>query len=279
MYEIPVLTIGYSNVRVGFLASKGRPKYTIFKFMIEHEHFSKAKMHADIHEHGCSVIMVSPTDYMPSFAYTVGLWQNYQHPEVIMFGLPVDTMHVLLNNAADLVKSGSKLGLKQEYSDFFERGTARFIGVDARNVPDYFEIAIDHYGNDMFPAIQLLWADAQNIFPWQKEYDERLKFLQPLLDRNTEFKFLEDEFLGVYTTRQWLELKQPILRVVHDTEGDWQFLTGDQQPEDIRLVCLKDIIQSDFSLNQLFNLDFGMFADRTSPTSPWIRNQNNKVEE
>ncbi|MDR0265416.1 MAG: hypothetical protein LBJ04_19525 [Sphingobacterium sp.] len=32
--------------------------------------------------------------------------------------------------------------------------------------------------------------------------------------------------MTTFTTRQWIEESKPILRVVHDNDGDWQFLTS-----------------------------------------------------
>lgn len=38
-----------------------------------------------------------PEDDQPGWAYTVGLSQTFEHPELILFGLPLDVAHVLLN--------------------------------------------------------------------------------------------------------------------------------------------------------------------------------------
>ena len=107
----------------------------------------------------------------------------------------------------------------------------------------------------------------QNLLVTEQEFIYR----QPLLDRNADFKYRELRNLGVFTTRQWLEGRKPILRVVHDEEGDWQFLTGDQMPEDIKIVALEQLILSDPTLNQVFNLDYGEAADRNFIGDKWIR--------
>jgi len=41
----------------------------------------------NISNYGLQVIMVSGTDYSPSFAYSIGLFETYKHPEIICFGL------------------------------------------------------------------------------------------------------------------------------------------------------------------------------------------------
>ncbi len=74
---------------------------------------------------------------------------------------------------------------------------------------------------------------------WDIGFEDEFVYRQPLLDRNASFKFREAKNLGVFTTRQWLDEKKPVLRVVHDEDGDWQFLTGDQLQEDARIVALE----------------------------------------
>lgn len=55
------------------------------------------KLTDDIVKYGFEVIMVPQTNYLPSFAYTVGLWKSYKHPELISLGLPIDILHSILN--------------------------------------------------------------------------------------------------------------------------------------------------------------------------------------
>ena len=189
----------------------------------EHKHFDEQRLSDDIENLGWTVLLMPATKYLPSFAYTVGLWKNYRHPELISFGLTTKTLHLIINDAGEIIKLGQIIEINKTYNDFFENSKTEFIKVDNRNIVDYFGNAINFYGTQDFPALQLIWTDRNNNFPWDKDYEEEFKFRQPLLDRNVEFKFREEKNLGIFTTRQWLELDKPILRVVHDNDGDWQF--------------------------------------------------------
>ena len=60
---------------------------------------------SDIEKYGLSVILIEATDYLPSFAYSIGLWQKYNHPEIICFGLGVQTLHNIVNDVALLKTS------------------------------------------------------------------------------------------------------------------------------------------------------------------------------
>lgn len=248
----------------------------------DHEHncIDEKKLSDDIEKFGWTVILLEATDYLPSFAYTVGLWRNYNHPEIISFGLTTKTLHLILSDAGEIVKVGQKMKVGKNYDDFFEDNDTQFLKVDSRNVSDYFGHAIKYYQTTDFPAIQLVWTDRNNKFPWDKNYEEEFEHRQPLLDRNTDFKYREAKNLGIFTTRQWLELGKPILHVIHDNDGDWQFLTGDQIPDDARIVALEQMIIRDNTLNEVFNLEYGEQARREFIDGEWTRTKmkNDNVE-
>ena len=245
----------------------------------EHKHFDEQKLYADIENFGWTVLLMPETDYLPSFAYTVGLWESYKHPELISFGLTTKTLHLILHDAGEIIKSGQIIEINKSYDDFFENSKTEFITVDNNNIIHYFGNAINYYNSQDFPAFQLIWTDRNNNFPWDKDYEEEFKFRQPLLDRNANFKFREEKNLGIFTTRQWLEHDKPILRVVHDNDGDWQFLTGDQMPDDIKLVALEQMTLKDKTLNEVFNLDFGESAEREFIGGHWTRMETQDDEE
>ena|ERR1700743_3476321 len=188
-------------------------------------------------------------------------------------------MHALINDVAALIKQDGKIEAGKTYSNIFKELDAAFVRVDPPNTGDYFKLALRYYQRPQIPAMQLVWPDDSNRFPWEVNFQKSLIYKQPLLDRNADFKFREAKNLGIFTTRQWLELEQPILRVVHDTDGDWQFLTGDQLPEDARLVSLDQIVGKDNTLNEVFNLDYGKAADRLHIGGEWTRSNVEGVDE
>lgn len=245
----------------------------------EHNCRDDHKTNSDIEKYGLTVIMVKATDYLPSLAYSIGLWKKFEHPELISFGLTTETLLSIINIAADIVKSGQTIQTEKTYTDFFETGNAQFIEVDKRNIKDYFGYAIDFYKTNDFPALQLVWTDRNDKFPWDKGFGDEFVYKQPLLDRNADFKFRETKNLATFTTRQWLELRKPILRVVHEHDGDWQFLTGDQMPDDIKIVALEQLVLRDKTLNAVFDLDYGEAADRESIGGQWKRSKVENEEE
>lgn len=237
------------------------------------------KVKLNIDQFGLQVIHVSSTSYLPSFAYSIGLTETYNHPEIICFGLPNEIAHEIINDVAAMIKKGEQIKSENIYNEIFQDNRAIFLKVDMRNIQDYFGTALNYYGDKNFEALQLVWTDRNDKFPWEEGFEEEFLYKQPLLDRNADFKFNEPKHLTVFTTRQWLEEQKAIVRVVHDEDGDWQFLTGDQMPEDIKIVALEELIKRDCSLNDVFDLEYGEAADRDSQGGEWIRGKAESEDE
>lgn len=226
----------------------------------------------NIDRFGLQVIMVGSTSYCPSFAYSIGLTQTYNHPELICFGLPNDLGHEIINDVSEIIRKGETIETGKIYTEIFKDSRAVFLKVDKRNIDDYFGVALNYYGDNNFDALQIVWTDRNDNLPWEDNFEEEFSFMQPLLDRSADFKFYEPKNLATFTTRQWLDEKKPILRVVHDIDGDWQFLTGDQLPEDIKIVALEQLVKLDSTLNEVFDLEYGEAAEREFIGGPWTRN-------
>ncbi len=242
--------------------------------MSEHEkHNSEAeeKIVKTVKEHGWFVALFEATKYLPSFGYTIGLWENYKHPELIVFGLRTETLHSILNIGGEIVKSGEKIIPNQKSDEFLESSEVYIFEVQKENLKDYFGYGL-WFNKGEFPAYQIVWSDRNQVFPWEKDFEDIFLNKQPLIDRNADFKFREEKNLGVITMKQFLEEGKDILYVEHDDEGDWTFLTGDElSSSDARLVSLETIINTDNSINELFNLDYGEFASRASIKDKWVR--------
>ena len=228
---------------------------------------------SNIEKFGLQVIMVDSTNYCPSFAYSIGLWETFKHPEIICFGLPNDLGHAIINDVAEIIRKGDAIKSGKIYKEIFKSSRATFLKVDTRNIDEYFRVALSYYEESKFDALQLIWTDRNDKFPWEDEFEEEFLYKQPLLDRNADFKFREPKNLATFTTRQWLVEQKPILRVVHDSDGDWQFLTGDQMPDDIKVVALEQLVIRDKTLNDLFDLEYGEGAEREFIGGQWTRNK------
>ena len=66
----------------------------------------ESKLEADVKVIGWHVVLVAASKGSAQFAYTVGLGHSYQHPEVVVLGLPDTKAHEILNIIGTAVKSG-----------------------------------------------------------------------------------------------------------------------------------------------------------------------------
>lgn len=234
-----------------------------------HDAKAKEAILNDIDKFGVHWALVPADNYLPAFVYTIGLYKTYRHPEVIIFGLPVPVLQTLINISCQLVQKGKKINPGSEYSDFLEGYNVSCLNALQTYYPYYVGYACWFYKSADFPLIQLVWPDKQHRFPWETEFNPDWKFLQPLLDRNTDFLFYEPRNLGVYTTRHFFE-GEPICYVYHNSNGDWQFHTSlEPQLEDAKLVALEVITQKDPTINSIFHLKYGWWAWRRDIHSDW----------
>lgn len=83
--------------------------------------------------------------------------------------------------------------------------------------------------------------------------------------------FEEQPNVAVITTKNILNRSLDILQVWHDEDdGMWQFLDGtDIKEEDALIVSLKEIVELDNSILQLYSLPLGWVAFRSNKNSEW----------
>lgn len=236
----------------------------------EQDVLSKQAISENIEKFGCHIVLIEADNYLPAFAYTIGLHQKYNHPEIICFGLSTETLGSLLNFAKDLVRRGYILESGLSYKEFIKGYNVQFLEVDKAFYPDYLGYADWFYDYETdFSVLQLIWPDKRNKYPWDEDFTSEWSRLQPLLDRNVDFKFQEGRNLGVYTTKQVLE-GEPILYVYHNEDGDWQFHSLENPNiDDARLVSLEEITIIDPSVNTIFFLQYGWKAWRNTIKDAW----------
>jgi hypothetical protein len=80
-----------------------------------HNNRDNQRTTSDIEKFGLSVILIEATDYLPAFAYSIGLWQKFGHPEIICFGLSIETLHGLINDVGELVRNGETIEVAKDY--------------------------------------------------------------------------------------------------------------------------------------------------------------------
>jgi hypothetical protein len=135
----------------------------------------------DIATYGWHVVKVYEDEVGPGFAFSIGLFRTFGHPEVIMFGLPPDVMHQVINVIGTNIRAGKRYTAGPAYDDLIERYSCTFRQVPKRHYPEYLGYAQWFYRGDEFPLLQCIWPDREGRFPWQAPEDAWLRKGQPVL--------------------------------------------------------------------------------------------------
>ena len=117
----------------------------------------------------------------PAFAYSLGLYESFGHPEIIIFGLDLDTMHQLINDAGERIRKGESFEDGQEDDQLLDNYRCAFQTVNVKHYERLFGFTGWYYKGWNFPAVQLVWPDMHNRFPWDVSFDESYRADQPLL--------------------------------------------------------------------------------------------------
>src|SRR5260370_11669712 len=140
------------------------------------------KLVETLEQWGWYVIKVAAADSEPAFAYSLGLYENFLHPELILFGLDLNVMHRLINDAAKRIRKGHKYAEGQSYDDLLAGYDCEFRKVDANHHKGLVNYAIWYYMSSPFPVLQLVWPDPAGLFPWEQGFDERFRKRQPTFE-------------------------------------------------------------------------------------------------
>ena len=138
------------------------------------------KLVADVKEYGWHVVKILEKDETPGWAFSVGLYKNFNHPEIVVFGLNDEVAHFLINAIGDEVRAGKRFadGL---YSDLIDTYSCTFKPVHPVWYHDFLGYANWFYGGQNYPALQCIWPDKSRRFPWEPEFNPNWVWAQPLL--------------------------------------------------------------------------------------------------
>jgi len=134
-----------------------------------------------------------------------------------------------------------------------------------------------------FPAVQCLWPARDGTYPWEEGaaffVSQPLLYETELLSARmmhyveeqqleaTSWPFANDPHQRVFVSRCIVEDNAPIIRVVHERDGDWQFIgpVADPNEDGCKLSCFHCVVERDKSVRRLARLSPGWQATRNTP--------------
>lgn len=236
---------------------------------------------------GWSVTNVSEQDGVPGWSFTIGLFENFDHPEVAIFGMKPESRHSILNWVGENVRKGNHFISGVEHDWVLDGYKCWSREVQKVWYRDLFGWAIWFYGGTDFPVVQCLWPAKDGTYPWQEEsgffvpqpllYESDLlsaRMLHYVENRQleaTEWPFAADPHQRVFVSRCIVEENAPIVRVVHERAGDWQFIgpVADPNEDGCKLSCFHCVVEKDASVRRLARLLPGWQATRETTRDEW----------
>jgi len=135
----------------------------------------------DVQRYGLHIVNVLEEGKLPGFAYTVGLYRTFQHPEVLVYGLSQDRAHQILNDLADNLRAGKRYVAGGTFDDLLEGYSCTFRVVPRPHYREHLGWASWFNETIDFPALQLIYPDNEGRWPWQDEASDGFRRHQLVL--------------------------------------------------------------------------------------------------
>lgn len=135
----------------------------------------------DIREYGLHIMSVFEDEDGPGFAYSIGLQENYAHPEIIIIGLKIDLAHNLLNNMAFDIGEGKTFTASAFHEGILDDFLCYFGEVHQKHFKNYVGWNRWFYEGDNFRLLQCVYPTVHGIYPWEPDFPEDTKWLCPML--------------------------------------------------------------------------------------------------
>ena len=145
------------------------------------DHEADEILFRNVRTHGCHIVNILDGD--PGFSFSIGLYLNYGHPELIIFGLPPDNASGIINDVRNRAAAGHDFGNGAVSDDLLEGG----FKVASGNCPTMSTptISVRRPGSmrrrgSRFHASRSSGRDENGRFPWEEGCLPHVKERQPL---------------------------------------------------------------------------------------------------
>jgi hypothetical protein len=227
---------------------------------------------------GWMVLGIEASAEGPAYAFSIVMFHTLGHPEIVLMGLRPPVAQQLINVVGSEIRNGKRFEAGQRYEGITTNFSVAFVAVDPSYYRPYLGYARWFYGGSNFPAVQCVWPDKRGVFPWEPDYDARFFEVQRLLGAVGTWPhgwpFDAPPNQATFTVRAVGQRTEPVLYVVHEADGTWQFLAGGPAVlAEAMLVALEVLLPIDPSLIEIADLPIGWEARRSAVGAPWERTQ------
>lgn len=151
----------------------------------DEEHLSNFQLHMVkfVRRSGVGFNNVFADDSASGWAYTVGLWHTFRHPEVVIFGLDDDLRHSCLTEISEQIRNGLAAADGQS-----RQGMLEGVSVLIKTMHPSWRIplfgtrgSVHSFYKDtpLPPFLQMVWPDIKGKLPWEDGVDPEMEGEQP----------------------------------------------------------------------------------------------------
>ena len=147
---------------------------------LTHDDLSKI-VSTNVCDYGWHGVNVIEDDGHPPWSYTIGLYETYGFPELIILGRSRATAHHILATIANRLEKGETPDLKSPAVNLIPGVCCLYREVLHRYYADYVGFSLWFYRKRKFPMYQIVWPNCDGIYPWQSNASRAFKEWQPVL--------------------------------------------------------------------------------------------------
>lgn len=219
----------------------------------------------------------------PGFAFTVGLWHHFGSPEAAIFGLAAEERREYLSRVGDAARGGRMILPDQCEDDILGVRMVIPRPVLAGWHRQLFPALLDFYRGQPVPVVQLVCADAGGRYPWDAGCDQSCVDAQPRLWDRVRMQprwatdpdppgwlFPTPPDTLVAASPEFAYGAAAAVAVIHDEDGEWEFLAGGGGGTELTVVHLAHLLARQRDLAVLADLPTGWEAQRVAPGA-WQR--------
>jgi hypothetical protein len=87
---------------------------------------------SDVRTVGWHVVGIAADEEGPPYAFTVGLFETFGHPEIVIFGMAPERICRILNHIGDQIRAGKRFEAGISYLGVLEDYSCMMVAVDPR---------------------------------------------------------------------------------------------------------------------------------------------------
>ena len=142
---------------------------------------SEEQLLANVEQYGLHVMNILEEGELRPFSYSIGMFRTWQHPEVLIYGLPNRSAQGIINFVADAVRRGENFVPDREYEGLLDGYRCTFKPVPPSQFAEHLGFASWFYEHEPFPALQLIYPDRSHRWPWDPGTTETFRRQQLVL--------------------------------------------------------------------------------------------------